>query len=108
MCWLEVRRHSMTRKGATLGRGSQLSQEGVALARVVGECLGQFAYVVASASPRAIETAIAMGLAVDDTRWWPAYRAPTTNPGPFANCDGARLSFDHDRFVGIQFHRVRR
>ena len=27
---------------------------------------------------------------------------------PFAHCDGARLSFDHDRFVGIQFHRVDR
>ena len=182
MRWLEVRRHSMTRKGATLGRGSQLSQEGVALARVVGECLGQFAYVVASASPRAIETAIAMGLAVDYTvdmpsgylpgvvdhheQWrWPApyrryaellqrsttlaavaeahrdiwTRVVLTVPdgaaallighgggiepalvacltgadheswgAPFANCDGARLSFDHDRFVGIQFHRVRR
>jgi broad specificity phosphatase PhoE len=136
--------------------------------------------VVASASPRAIETAVAMGLAVDNTvdlpsgylpgvvdhheqwRWSAPYRRYADllqrsnrlaavaeahriiwtrivktvpdgaaalvighgggiEPGlvaclpyadheswgaPFAHCDGARLSFDHDRFVGIQFHRA--
>jgi broad specificity phosphatase PhoE len=67
MRWLEVRRHSLTRKGAARGRGSALSAEGVALARVVGEGLGPFRYVVTSASPRAVETAVAMGFAVDDT-----------------------------------------
>jgi broad specificity phosphatase PhoE len=67
MRWLEVRRHSLTRKGAARGRGSALSAEGVALARVVGEGLGPFGYVVTSASPRAVETAVAMGFAVDDT-----------------------------------------
>ena len=67
MRWLGVRRHSMTKTGMTLGRGSHLSQEGVALARVVGESLHPFAYVVTNASPRAVETAVAMGLAVDDT-----------------------------------------
>lgn len=182
MRWLEVRRHSMTKKGMILGRGSHLTQEGVALARTVGESLHPFAYVVASASQRAIETAVAMGLAVDDTidlpsgylpgvvdhheQWrWPtpyrryayllqrsnalaavaeAHRVIWTqivqtvpNHGaalvighgggiepalvaclpdadhqswgpPFAHCDGARLSFDHDQFVGIQFHRVDR
>jgi hypothetical protein len=36
MRWLEVRRHSLTEKGAARGRGSQLSAEGVALARLVG------------------------------------------------------------------------
>jgi broad specificity phosphatase PhoE len=179
---LEVRRHSMIKTGMILGRGSDLSQEGVALARVVGESLHPFAYVVTSASPRAIETAIAMGLAVDDTvelpsgylpgvvdhheQWrWPApYRryadllqgsttlaavaeahrviwtriVKTVFDGaaalvighgggiepalvaclphadhqswgaPFAHCDGARLSFEGDRFVGIQFHRMDR
>jgi hypothetical protein len=34
---------------------------------MVGESLGPFASVVTSASPRAIETAVAMGFAVDDT-----------------------------------------
>ena len=65
--WLEVRRHSLTNKGAARGRGSHLSAEGVMLARLVGASLGPFASVVTSASPRAIETALAMGLAVDDT-----------------------------------------
>jgi broad specificity phosphatase PhoE len=62
---LEVRRHSMTKSGR--GPGSHLSQEGVALARLVGRSLGPFASVVTSASQRAIETALALGYAVDDT-----------------------------------------
>jgi broad specificity phosphatase PhoE len=67
MRWLEVRRHSLTKKGAARGRGSHLSAQGVALARAIGAELGSVAYVLTSTSPRAIETAIAMGLAVDDT-----------------------------------------
>ena len=66
MRWLEVRRHSLTKKNPVRGRGSHLSAEGVALARLVGASLGPFASVVTSASPRAIETAVAMGFAVDD------------------------------------------
>jgi hypothetical protein len=147
---------------------------------MVGESLHPIAHVVASASPRAIETAVAMGFAVDNAvdlpsgylsgvidhheQWrWPApYRRYADllqrsitlaavaelhriiwtrivkavpdgaaalvighgggiEPGlvaclphadhqswgaPFADCDGVRLSFDHDRFVGIQFHRA--
>lgn len=60
---LEVRRHSM-RKAQPQG-GSQLSQEGVEYARRVGATLGPFAQVVTSVAPRARETAIAMGFAVD-------------------------------------------
>ncbi|MBC9714891.1 histidine phosphatase family protein [Streptomyces sp. TRM66268-LWL] len=67
MRWLEVRRHAPTKKGAARGRGSHLSAHGVALARTAGADSGPFASVVTSASPRAIETAIAMGWAVDDT-----------------------------------------
>jgi broad specificity phosphatase PhoE len=137
--------------------------------------------VVASMSPRAIETAIAMGFAVDDTielpsgyvpgevdhhdHWhWPrpyrtyaeliarpsglaavaeAHRLAWTDvveavpddaaglvvghgggiePAlvaclpdaaheswgePFSHCDGARLGFDHGRFVSVQFQRAR-
>jgi broad specificity phosphatase PhoE len=65
MRWLEVRRHSLTKKGSARGRGSHLSAQGVVLARLVGESLGPFASVVTSVSPRAIETAVAMGFAVD-------------------------------------------
>jgi broad specificity phosphatase PhoE len=58
---LEVRRHSIRKHGG----GSQLSQEGVALAREVGASMGPFACVVTSVVPRARETAVAMGFAVD-------------------------------------------
>jgi broad specificity phosphatase PhoE len=58
---LEIRRHSM-RKG---GGGSQLSQDGVDLARRLGSSLGPFAVVATSVVPRARETAVAMGFAVD-------------------------------------------
>jgi broad specificity phosphatase PhoE len=76
MRWLEVRRHSLTKKGPARGRGSHLSARGVALARAVGEHLGPFAYVVTSPAPRAIETAIAMGFAVDDTLDLPSGYVP--------------------------------
>jgi broad specificity phosphatase PhoE len=58
---LEIRRHSMRKSGG----GSQLSQEGVTYARTLGASLGPFAQVVTSVVPRARETAIAMGFAVD-------------------------------------------
>jgi broad specificity phosphatase PhoE len=59
---LEIRRHSLTKRDRG---GSQLSQDGVELARRIGENMGPFARVVATVSPRARETAIAMGFAVD-------------------------------------------
>lgn len=58
---LEIRRHSFRKQGG----GSQLSQEGVAYARALGTAMGPFARVVTSVVPRARETAIAMGFAVD-------------------------------------------
>ena len=58
---LDVRRHSMRKTDG----GSQLSQEGVMLAREIGNNMGPFASVVTSVLPRARETAIAMGFAVD-------------------------------------------
>lgn len=66
MRWLEVRRHSLTKEGVDRGHGSELSARGVALARAVGDGLGQISYVVTSAVPRAMETAIAMGCSVDE------------------------------------------
>ncbi len=59
---LEVRRHSMRRKP-----GEHLSQDGIELARLVGEASGPFGLVVTSTVPRAIETAIAMGFEVHET-----------------------------------------
>jgi broad specificity phosphatase PhoE len=62
---LEVRRHSYTKKGEDRGHGSHLSGEGVRLARRVGEAIGPFSRVVVSDVPRTLETALAMGFAVD-------------------------------------------
>lgn len=59
---LEIRRHSLRKHGG----GSQLSQEGVDYARRIGASMGPFARVVTSVVPRARETAIAMGFAVDE------------------------------------------
>jgi broad specificity phosphatase PhoE len=180
MRWLEVRRHSLTKKDAARGRGSHRSAQGVALARLVGKSLGPFAYVVTSSSRRAVESALAMGFAVDDTvelpsgyppgevehhdqwRWAQPYRTyaeligrsgglaevaeahrvswarvveavpedaaalvvchgggiepglvaclPDADHGswgaPFGHCDGARLSFETGRFMGVRFHRA--
>ena len=58
---IEIRRHSIRSKP-----GDHLNQSGVTLARLVGENLGPFDWVVTSTSPRAFETAIAMGFAVDE------------------------------------------
>jgi broad specificity phosphatase PhoE len=58
---VEHRRHSMRNKP-----GQHLSQPGVELARRVGEGLGAFDRVVTSRVPRAFETALAMGYAVDE------------------------------------------
>lgn len=58
---IEIRRHSIRSKP-----GHHLNQAGVTLARRVGEGLGPFDRVVTSTLPRAFETAIAMGFAVDE------------------------------------------
>jgi broad specificity phosphatase PhoE len=63
---IEIRRHSYTKKGDGRGKGSHLSQEGVALARRIGGEIGPFDLVLTSLVPRALETALAMGFAVND------------------------------------------
>jgi hypothetical protein len=97
MRWLEVRRHSLTKKGAARGRGSHLSGSGVRLARGVGAELGAVAYVLTSASPRAIEPTLVACLPEAGHGSWGA---------PLGHCDGARLGFDGERFVSIQFRRA--
>mgnify|MGYP005839947131 CR=1 FL=1 len=61
MRYLEVRRHSIC-----VAPSEHLSQMGISLARQVGEAMGPFQLVISSTLPRAIETAIAMGFAVDE------------------------------------------
>ena len=63
---LEIRRHSLTKQGDGRDSGSTLSPDGVHLARQIGEHIGPFAYVIASTIPRTMETALAMGFAVDE------------------------------------------
>ena len=58
---LEIRRHSIR-----FQPGDHLNQTGVTLARSVGQNMGPFDLVVTSTLPRAFETAIAMGFAVDE------------------------------------------
>jgi broad specificity phosphatase PhoE len=58
---IEIRRHSMRTSSH-----DHLSQEGVTLARLVGQNLGPFDRVITSTKTRAFETAIAMGFAVDE------------------------------------------
>jgi broad specificity phosphatase PhoE len=58
---LEIRRHTHRNVSQP-----HLSQLGVELARRAGEGLGHFDRVVTSTIPRAFETAIAMGYAVDE------------------------------------------
>ena len=58
--YIEHRRHTMRTKP-----GQHLSQAGVNLARRVGEGMAAFDKVYTSPVPRAFETAIAMGYAVD-------------------------------------------
>ena len=57
---IELRRHSTRLKSSP-----HLTQEGVEKARRVGETLGKFDLVISSKAPRAIETAVAMGYAVN-------------------------------------------
>jgi len=57
---VEMRRHTMRTKP-----GWHLSQPGVDLARRTGDQMGPFDRVITSTVPRAYETAIAMGFAVD-------------------------------------------
>lgn len=58
---LELRRHTLRAKP-----GQHLTQAGVTLARRVGETIGPFDRVLTSSVPRAYETALAMGFAVDE------------------------------------------
>jgi broad specificity phosphatase PhoE len=60
MRYLEHRRHSI-RDGS-----GHLSQQGVSLARRIGATMGPFELTFTSPKPRAFETAIAMGFAVDE------------------------------------------
>jgi broad specificity phosphatase PhoE len=50
--------------------GAHVSQAGIDLARRVGESMGRFDRVMTSTLPRAFDTAIAMGYAVDEEAEW--------------------------------------
>jgi hypothetical protein len=89
---LEIRRHSLRKNTG----GSQLSQAGVALARSLGETMGPFAVVATSVSPRARETAVAMGFAVDQE-----VVTLGSDPELYAESDASRWWEDSQPFVGL-------
>jgi phosphohistidine phosphatase SixA len=62
---LEVRRHAKRFRPS-----EHLAQVGVTHARRVGEIMRTFSLVISSTLPRAYETAIAMGFAVDRQEEW--------------------------------------
>jgi broad specificity phosphatase PhoE len=66
MSTFELRRHSLTKHDEGRGRGSQLSQEGIDRARVLGATIGPFDAVFVSVVSKTLETAVAMGFAVTD------------------------------------------
>jgi broad specificity phosphatase PhoE len=63
---IEIRRHCYTKKGEVRVKGSRLSAEGVMQARRIGEQIGPYNLVLSSDIPRTLETALAMGFAVDE------------------------------------------
>lgn len=67
-----MRRHSLTKKGTARETGSLLSSEGVVRARALGELLPTPGYVLTGPDRRHVETAIAMGYAVDEMVSWPS------------------------------------
>ncbi len=67
---IDHRRHTMRVKP-----GDHLSQPGVDLARRVGGTMGRYEIVITSLVPRAFETAIAMGFAVDE-QWSVLFTPP--------------------------------
>jgi broad specificity phosphatase PhoE len=69
---LHVVRHALTSKGSERRRASHLSVEGVRQARAMGASLPQMCYVVVGDQARHLETAIAMGYAVDEQVSWPS------------------------------------
>ena len=70
---LVVLRHSLTKKDrAPSDTGSHLSAAGVRSARVLGESLPSFTYVAVGDQPRHLETALALGSAVDEQVSWPS------------------------------------
>ena len=82
---IEIRRHSIRSKP-----GDHLNQQGVTLARLVGENLGPFDRVITSTLPRAFETAIAMGFAVDEqVELMSTYERDVENEAPWPlSCAG--------------------
>lgn len=85
---LEHRRHGERYPG-----GTHLSPEGVRNARLVGNSMGPFHRVVTSPRPRAIETAVAMGFAVEYEMPELARFPEDLEPAP-GTMGGERVPFD--------------
>jgi len=100
---IEIRRHSIRTKP-----GDHLSQQGVTLARSVGENLGPFVHVVTSTLPRAFETAIAMGFAVDErNQLMSSYSMDVEREAPWPQSFATySKAVKHDGAAGRYAHRL--
>jgi broad specificity phosphatase PhoE len=75
---LEIRRHAERHKP-----GANLNANGVARARNASACDRSYALVVTSPVPRAVQTTIAMGHAVDEEDWTMASMGGSMNDFPW-------------------------
>jgi broad specificity phosphatase PhoE len=87
---IEIRRHAKRQPPL-----EHLTQEGVTMARRLGQGMGPFERVVTSPLPRAFETALAMGFAVDEqvallATYGEAIEASLPWPQPFAAYQAGR------------------
>jgi broad specificity phosphatase PhoE len=87
---IEIRRHALRRKP-----GPNLTQAGVDVARGIGQAQPRFQRVITSTVPRAVQTAVAMGWAVDEevellTTYGQAIEDVLPWPQPFAAYAAAR------------------
>ena len=69
MRYVDVIRHAKRPRGA-----EHLSDEGVSMARYIGDQLGPYSIVATTSIARAIETAVAMGFAVHEEQPLPSIR----------------------------------
>lgn len=92
-----MRRHSLTKKGPSRESGSLLSAEGVSRARTLGDLIPHANYVLTGPDRRHVETAIAMGYAVDETVSCPSGYVS----GVVEHHDQGRWDRPFERYAGL-------
>jgi hypothetical protein len=91
---IDIRRHSLTKKGASRGRGSHLSHAGVDLARAIGTYSEDYDI----SHGRIIEAGLVAAIPQGNFAGW--------GP-PFQHGEGVRLAYANGGFSVVQFLRVK-